>query len=52
MVQSNEVESRLNLIAATTEHVISADALTTHLVTPAGKQEVENVRTNEEVKIN
>ncbi|TNN41533.1 hypothetical protein EYF80_048293 [Liparis tanakae] len=31
VIQSDEVESRLHLIAASAEHVTSADALTTHL---------------------
>lgn len=34
VIQSDEVESRLDLIAASPEHVISADALTAHLITP------------------
>ena len=50
VIQSNEVESRLNLITATTKHVISADALTTHLITPARTEEADNVRTCKEEK--
>lgn len=41
VVQTDEVKSRLHLIAAPPEHVISADTLTAHLVTPVGRQEVE-----------
>lgn len=41
VIQTDEVKSRLHLIAAPTEHVISADALTAHLITPVGRQEVE-----------
>lgn len=41
VIQTDEVKSRLHLIAAPPEHVISADTLTAHLVTPAGRQEVE-----------
>lgn len=41
VIQTDEVKSRLHLIAAPTEHVMSADALAAHLVTPVGGQEVE-----------
>lgn len=40
VIQTDEVKSRLHLIAAPTEHVISADTLTAHLITPVGRQEV------------
>lgn len=40
VIQSNEVETRLDLIAAPTKHVISASALTAQLITPAGGQKV------------
>ena len=36
VIQSDEVESRLDLITASTKHVISADALTAPLIAPAG----------------
>lgn len=36
VIQTNEVEPRLHLIAAATKHVISAGALTGHLITPGG----------------
>lgn len=36
VIQTNEVEPRLHLITASTEHVISAGALTGHLITPGG----------------
>ena len=52
MIQSDKVESRLNLVTATTEHVISAYALTAHLITPAGRQGVEKVRAKEKLKWN
>lgn len=38
VIQTNEVKSRLHLIAAAAEHVISADTLTAHLVTPVGRE--------------
>lgn len=41
VIQTDEIKSRLHLIAAPPEHVIPADALTAHLVTPVGRQEVE-----------
>lgn len=41
VIQTDEVKSRLHLIAAPPEHVISADTLTAHLVTPVGRQEAE-----------
>lgn len=52
MIQSDEVESRFNLVTATTEHVISAYALTAHLITPAGRQGVKKVRSEEKLKWN
>ena len=52
MIQSDEVESRLNLVTATTEHVISAYALTAHLITPVGRQGVEKVRAEEKLNWN
>lgn len=39
VIQTNEVEPRLHLITAAAEHVISAGALTGHLVTPGGGTE-------------
>lgn len=42
VVQSDEVESGFNLIAAAAEHVISADALTSQLIAPAGQREVND----------
>lgn len=50
VIQSNKVESRLHLITATTKHVIPADALSAHLIAPAGRQERETVRTRGEGK--
>lgn len=44
MIQSNEVESRLDLITLTSEHMISAGTLTAHLITPAGIQEVRTIK--------
>lgn len=44
VVQTDEVKPRLHLIAAPTEHVIPADALAAHLITPVGRQEVEERR--------
>ena len=41
VIQSDEVEPRLDLITAATKHVVSAHALTAHLVTPEHKQEGE-----------
>lgn len=36
VIQTNEVEPRLHLITAATEHVISAGALAGHLIAPGG----------------
>lgn len=36
VIQTNEVEPGLHLITAAAEHVISAGALTGHLITPGG----------------
>lgn len=44
VVQTDDVKSRLHLIAASPEHVISAVTLTAHLVAPVGGQEVEDRR--------
>lgn len=37
VIQSNEVEPRLDLITATTKHMVFADTLASHLVTPEKK---------------
>lgn len=41
VIQTDKIKSRLHLIAAPPEHVIPADTLTAHLVTPVGRQEVK-----------
>lgn len=42
VIQGDEVEPGLHLITAAAKHVISADTLPGHLITPAGTQEMEN----------
>lgn len=41
VIQTDEIKSRLHLIAAPPEHVIPAGTLTAHLVAPVGRQEVK-----------